>query len=60
MEVGLTSNNSLRSINVDEINQSLGAILLHRLVVRLKKVRKNAMSINVFSELGERETVNKK
>ena len=80
LEVGLTSNNTLRYINVNEIYQSLGYRLCRVLpgyhaftgsdftasfsrkgkVNPLKKLRKNAKSIKVFSELGDKETVGKK
>ena len=67
LEVGLTSNNTLRYISMNKISQgiehrlccalpayhaSLGTILLHRL--------NNAMGVKLFSELGEKKTVNKK
>ena len=80
LEVGLTSNITLRYINVNEINQSLGyrlccALPDHHVFIGcdltasfsrkgkvnpFKKLRKNAMAIKVFSELGEKETVDKK
>ena len=80
LRVGLTSNNTLRYINMNKINQGLRYRLCCVLpdyqafagceftasfsrkgkVNPLKKLRKNAMAIRVFSELGEKETVNKK
>ena len=79
LEFGLTSNNTLRYINVNKIYQSLGYKLCRDLpgyhvftgsdftasfsqekANPLKKLRKNAMSIKVFSELGEKETLDKK
>ena len=70
LEVGLTSINTLRYINVNKVLDTDFAVLREwdftasfsrkGKVNPLKKLRKNAMATKVFSKLGEKETVNNK